>query len=565
MAVGCRARIDRLVEVEMFPDAARLQIHHLAEPLFEFRQIALLGAVAVGIDRQGFRHADRVGELDGAAISEPCGHHVLGEIARRIGGRAVDLGRVLAREGAAAMRGRAAIGVDDDLAAGEAAIPVGSADDELACGIDPPFAILGDRQHLADGLADIGLDDPADVLARLLRIGVLGGEHDSNALRRLAILVTHRHLDLCIGSERLFLSRMPRIGQQLEDTVRELDRRRHQFRRLVARIAEHDALVAGALFLVARSVDALRDVFGLAVQQHLDVGSLPVESLLGVADVADGHAGVVGDEIARDLVGAAVFAGDDDTVGRGKRFSGAAQRPDIQSLLEGGTVVEIDDLVGNPVADLVRMALGHAFAGEQIARTRHAGVSLENRASHTPPNHIKKALYALACARVTLGIDVTAPASAQPPLLRAVFGLLRDEAAADFLARARMLLRLAGSFMARKLATSSSISASSCPANAAPSSARPAIRAVSRVPSKKYGIVVSSAFASSNSRPAEIRLAPRSYFWICWKVTPRFAASASWEISSCSRRCFTRAPTWTSMLVGCLVSKRRTLPAATRN
>ena len=73
-----------------------------------------------------------------AAVGEAGGDDVLGEIARGIGGRAVDLGRVLAREGAAAMRGRAAIGVDDDLAAGEAAIAVGAADDELAGRVDVP-------------------------------------------------------------------------------------------------------------------------------------------------------------------------------------------------------------------------------------------------------------------------------------------------------------------------------------------------------------------------------------------------------------------------------------------
>ena len=67
---------------------------------------------------------------------------VLGEIARRISGRAVDLGRVLAGERAAAMRRVAAVGVDDDLAAGEAAIAVRAADDEIAGRIDQEVARL---------------------------------------------------------------------------------------------------------------------------------------------------------------------------------------------------------------------------------------------------------------------------------------------------------------------------------------------------------------------------------------------------------------------------------------
>ncbi len=82
-------------------------------------------------------------------------------------------------------------------------------------------------------------------------------------------------------------------GQQFEDLVRVVDRRRHQVRRLAAGIAEHDALVAGALFAlrVGGVVDALGDVGRLAVQQHVDLGGLPVEAALLVADGADRLAG----------------------------------------------------------------------------------------------------------------------------------------------------------------------------------------------------------------------------------------------------------------------------------
>ena len=96
----------------------------------------------VGVDRQRPGDADGVGELQRAAVGEARGDDVLGEIARGIGGRAVDLGRVLAGEGAAAMRRRAAVGVDDDLAPGEAAIAVGAADEELAGRVDVPDRVV---------------------------------------------------------------------------------------------------------------------------------------------------------------------------------------------------------------------------------------------------------------------------------------------------------------------------------------------------------------------------------------------------------------------------------------
>src|SRR4029079_15124589 len=70
-------------------------------------------AVSVDVERQRLRNADRISELDRAALGQARGAHVLGEVARGISGRTVDLGRVFAREGAAAVRGGTAIGVDD--------------------------------------------------------------------------------------------------------------------------------------------------------------------------------------------------------------------------------------------------------------------------------------------------------------------------------------------------------------------------------------------------------------------------------------------------------------------
>jgi hypothetical protein len=61
----------------------------------------LAGAEGVDVDRHRLGDADRVRELDLAAPRQPRGHDVLGRPARRVGRRAVDLGRVLARERAA--------------------------------------------------------------------------------------------------------------------------------------------------------------------------------------------------------------------------------------------------------------------------------------------------------------------------------------------------------------------------------------------------------------------------------------------------------------------------------
>ena len=75
----------------------------------------------IDIDRQGLGDADRIGKLDRAAIGKPGGNDVFRQIARGISGRAIDFCRVLARERTAAMRRRPAIGIDNDLPAGQAA------------------------------------------------------------------------------------------------------------------------------------------------------------------------------------------------------------------------------------------------------------------------------------------------------------------------------------------------------------------------------------------------------------------------------------------------------------
>src|SRR5439155_636933 len=67
---------------------------------------------------------------------ETRGDDVLRHVARRVRRRAVDLRRVLAGERAAAVRGRAAVGVDNDLAPGEAGVAHRAADHELARRVD---------------------------------------------------------------------------------------------------------------------------------------------------------------------------------------------------------------------------------------------------------------------------------------------------------------------------------------------------------------------------------------------------------------------------------------------
>ena len=156
------------------------------------------------------RNADRVCDLDLAAVGEACGDDVLRHIAGCVRGRAVDLRRILAGERAAAVRGRAAVGVDDDLAAGQTGVAHRAADDELAGRVaveealllEPPRVVeILRKDRLEDGLRDVGLHQGLDVDA----LAMLGRNDDALDLDRPApavgLLVPDRHLRLAVGAE----------------------------------------------------------------------------------------------------------------------------------------------------------------------------------------------------------------------------------------------------------------------------------------------------------------------------------------------------------------------------
>ena len=118
MAIGSGAGIDRTVELQMLTDTAWAEVHQVAQKAGQFCLIDLCGVVAVDINRERLGNADGIGELDGAALGQFSGNHVLRQIARGIGGGTVNLGRIFAGEGTATMRCGTAIGIDDDLATG---------------------------------------------------------------------------------------------------------------------------------------------------------------------------------------------------------------------------------------------------------------------------------------------------------------------------------------------------------------------------------------------------------------------------------------------------------------
>ena len=124
---------------------------------------------------------------------------------------------------------------------------------------------------------------------------MLRADHDRVDPHGPVAVVFDRDLALAVGPQPIDLALLPHARQPVENAVGQGDRQRHQLGRLVAGIAEHQALVAGPV-----AIDAHRDVRALAVQLHIDLAGLGVEADV-VVRVADGRDHVAGDFLVIDL------------------------------------------------------------------------------------------------------------------------------------------------------------------------------------------------------------------------------------------------------------------------
>ena len=284
-------------------------------------------------------------------------------MAKRVGRRAVDLRRVLAGERAAAVVCGAAVGVDDDLPAGQAAVADRPADHEASGRVDQEPRIRAEHVGRDHGLDDLLYDGLLDVLVPDL-LAVLGRQHDGVDRHRPTAFIADRDLGLGIGPKPLEGARLADLRLPFHQPVRAGDRKGHQHVGFVAGIAEHQPLVAGALVEIQALafVDALRDIGRLPVERDPDLAAFMVESELRriVADLPDHpsrHLRIVHVPVRRDL------SRHDHQPGG---HQGLAGHPRDGILLKQG----IEDCIGNLVGHLVGVALRYGFRGKQI-RVRH--------------------------------------------------------------------------------------------------------------------------------------------------------------------------------------------------
>ena len=265
------------------------------------------------------------------------------------------------------MGSAAAVGIDDDLAAGETAVTLRAADDKAAGGVDEEADIALVELGGDHGQRDLADKILADLLKRDLR-RVLGGDDDRvDAHRAVVLVVLHSDLGLAVRTEIVERAVLAHLGQTARHFMRERDGQRHKLARFVAGVAEHHALVSGAvgeivalaaLLALERLVDAHCDIGGLLVDGREHRAGLAVKAELR-AVVADVAHNVAHDLRDIDVAARGDLAHDENKAGRG---SALARNVAVGVLFENG----VEHRVGDLIADLIGMAFGDAFGCEEI-------------------------------------------------------------------------------------------------------------------------------------------------------------------------------------------------------
>ncbi len=192
--------------------------------------------------------------------------------------------------------------------------------------------------------------------------GVLSAHHDRIDALRLAIFVLDGDLGLAVGTEPRKRAVFANLRKTKGQLVGEVHRQRHELLGLTDGIAEHDALVASALFLLIVNPlphrHALTDIGRLAVESDHHSAGFVIKPLLRrvVADLPDRFASdmsVIHPSIRRNL------AGNHNEAGGDHRF---ASNTGLGVLSEQ----RIEHRVGNLVRDLVWMTFGHRLRGKEI-------------------------------------------------------------------------------------------------------------------------------------------------------------------------------------------------------
>ena len=361
----CRLLVDRTAKIERFDDRFRTQIEYLLHRLFEQFVRNNAGAERLDAYGNGSCDADRIGDLQLAALRKLCGNDVLCDVSCHIGRASVDLGRILTRERSAAVTRIAAVCVDDDLASGQSRIALRTADHKASGRIHQHAGLFIEQSFGQRRTDDIFDHIRFQLFVRDVLV-MLCGNDDGVDVHRLVVRVFDRHLRFSVGTQISQRAVLTDLGELSRQRMRKVDRQRHQNGCFVTGIAEHHALIArtgiqrvavDAVFAFERTVDAERDVVRLPVKRddHAAGAAVEAELCAVITDVAHRFAHDALDvhiTLGRDL------AHDEHKTGRAGGFAcHACVRILFQDRVKHG--------VADLVADLVGMTDRDRFAGKK--------------------------------------------------------------------------------------------------------------------------------------------------------------------------------------------------------
>src|SRR5713101_4325404 len=174
MTVVGSLAIDRAKQIELFDDLGGLETENFPDCALQFFLVHLAGAESINADAYRFGVTDGIGELNFTSVRQAGCDDILRHPASHVSGAAIDLRRIFSGKRAATVPSHPAVGITDDLAAGDACVALGTANYEPACWIDQigslrikPFR----RHHFLDekfsqSLADFFLLHVLGVLRR---------------------------------------------------------------------------------------------------------------------------------------------------------------------------------------------------------------------------------------------------------------------------------------------------------------------------------------------------------------------------------------------------------------
>ena len=186
---------------------------------------------------------------------------------------------------------RTAVGVDDDLTAGQTGIRSRAAEHEGAGRIHQ-FAVIVVTHLAAQYLVEHRIDHmllqlPGKPCLGRFRIMLRGDQHRIHTHRPIIIVVFDSDLGLAIRAQMRHDALVANLRQTVGKTMRQIDRQRHIHVGLIRGVAEHHTLVAGALRLIT-FLTAGRGLLLGAQTRH------PLVDLGALLDKRDQHTARIG-------------------------------------------------------------------------------------------------------------------------------------------------------------------------------------------------------------------------------------------------------------------------------